>query len=317
MGIPPRRQQLLPSRRLVARPPRTPRRARIFYLRRALRILPLYAVTLVVIFALVALGAPGSWQEFPAWIYGLFLTNFALAWAQHWDWLPLSVLWSLAVEEQFYLLAPWIVRALPRGWLPWFAGAVVLFAWLLRWLVLVWFPQGHFAVNVLTPLRMDELALGVLIAWAVRTTTTGQFLARLAKRWPLWLACAACGPVLLTFQRAAGGDRAFCLYGFSALAVFYALLVATVAGARPQILIRLLAWLPLVHLGRHSYFVYLWHPLIGVGVIRWLGGEAFALVSLPAAGVVALAVATTWAAAALSWRYFEGPLVAIGQSHPY
>ncbi|MBM3853598.1 MAG: acyltransferase, partial [Verrucomicrobia bacterium] len=122
----------------------SPRLARVFYLRRALRILPLYAVTLAVIFTLVALGAPGSWQEFPAWIYGLFLTNFALAWAQHWDWLPLSVLWSLAVEEQFYLLAPWIVRALSPTLLPWFAGAVVLTAWLLRLSVLVWFPQGHF-----------------------------------------------------------------------------------------------------------------------------------------------------------------------------
>ncbi len=295
----------------------SPRLARVFYLRRALRILPLYFVTLAAIFALVAIGVPGSWHEFPAWIYGLFLTNFALAWAQHWDWLPLSVLWSLAVEEQFYVLAPWIVRAVSPIRLPWFAGTIALLAWALRIVVLAWYPNGHFGVNVLTPLRMDELALGVLIAWAVRAKVAQSFFAELATRWKFWLACAASGPAILTLQRSGGGDFTYCLYGYTLLAMFFALLVAVVAGVRPVPFGRLLTLRPLVHLGRHSYSVYLWHPLIGVGVIRGLGGEHFTLNSVDGFGIVILAVASTWAAAAISWKYFEGPLVSWGQKHVY
>jgi peptidoglycan/LPS O-acetylase OafA/YrhL len=45
-------------------------------------------------------------------VYGTFLTSITAA-VNRWDWGPLSVLWSLAVGEQFYLAAPWIARWIP------------------------------------------------------------------------------------------------------------------------------------------------------------------------------------------------------------
>src|SRR5665213_590018 len=143
---------------------RSPRLVRVFYLRRAVRILPLYYVTLLAIGAAVLLNVPGSYHMFPAWVYALFLTNFAFGLAQSWDWLPLSVLWSLAVEEQFYLTAPWIVRAIPRAWIPRVAIGLFAAAELCRAAALLAFPGGHFALQVLTPFRMDSLALGVWVA---------------------------------------------------------------------------------------------------------------------------------------------------------
>ncbi len=295
----------------------SPRLTRIFYLRRALRILPLYYVTLGCVLALHAMGVAGSFQLFPAWVYGLFLTNFALAGGHTWDWLPLSVLWSLAVEEQFYLLAPWLIRLLSPARLPWFAAGVALLAWALRLALLGWRPSGHFAAQVLMPLRMDALALGLLVAWAVRSDAARPCFVVLAARWKHFLALGLAGLAFLALQRPSAGDATLCAYGYTLLAIFFALLVAIVAEVRPPALCRALAWRPLAHLGRHSYFVYLWHAVIGVGVIQWLGGPHFRLDSPTAFGVVALAVAATWGAAAISWKFFEGPLVAWGQRQSY
>lgn len=288
----------------------SPRLASVFYLRRAVRILPLYYVTVGCLLALHATGAAGSFQLFPGWVYGFFLTNFALASAQTWDWLPFSILWSLAVEEQFYLLAPWLVRLLPPARLPWFAAGVILFVWAARAGLLLGYPHGHFAAHVLTPLRMDALALGVLVAWIVRNAAARAFLAMLARRWKLGLTAGLAGLAMLTLQRPADGDATLCLYGYALLAVFFALLVAMVAAVRPPWLCRLLSCRPLAHLGRHSYFIYLWHTVIGVTVIRWLGGPHFLLNSYVALGIVTLAAVVTWGAAIMSWNFFEGPLVA-------
>ncbi|MCX6954208.1 MAG: acyltransferase [Verrucomicrobia bacterium] len=290
----------------------SPRLARAFYLRRGLRILPLFFVTLLVAMAAVALHAPGSWQSFPAWVYGLFLTNFALAWAQQWDWLPFSVLWSLTVEEQFYLVAPWVVRAVSPARLPWLAAGAVLLAWILRAGHLLFWPAGHFGATVLTPFCMDGLALGVLLAWARRAPDAKPFWSRLSAHWPATLACVAAVLTALTLLHPLT-PRQLALFGTGLINLCCALAVALALGVK----VPLLAVRPLTHLGRHSYFVYLWHPLIGVGLIRWLGGERYAIHTLAGFGLVFLASAATWAAAALSWKWFEGPLVAAGQRHAY
>jgi peptidoglycan/LPS O-acetylase OafA/YrhL len=247
----------------------------------------------------------------------LFLTNFALAKARMWDWLPLSVLWSLAIEEQFYLSAPWVVRMIAPAGLPWLAGGLALLAWIGRIALLEFCPQGNFAVHVLMPLRMDALSLGVLLAWAVRNQVARPFFARLGVHWGVWLSCGLSSLVLLSLLVPREGSPILCLFGYTLLSTVFALIVAIVAGVRPPTLNRLLASRPLAHLGRHSYFIYLWHALIGIGIIRWLGGANFVLTSPAGVAIVALAIAATWMAATISWKYFEGPLVAWSQRQTY
>lgn len=295
----------------------SPRLARVFYLRRALRILPLYYVTLAAIFACLWLGVPQGGHLFPAWVYALFLTNFYLATQQAWDWLPLSVLWSLAIEEQFYLLAPWVVRALRPAAVPWFLPGLVLAALLLRTACQAIWPGNHFAVHVLMPMRMDALALGALAAWVVRQDPAGGLHAHLRHHWPRWLAAGAGSLTVLALLRPVEGGQLLALGGYPLLAAAFALVVAVVAGVRPPRLNRLLAWRPLALLGRHSYFLYLWHGLLGVGLIRWWGGENFSLASLSALLLVLGAVGATWLAAAVSWKFFEAPLLRWGQRTAY
>ena len=295
----------------------SPRLARVFYLRRAARILPLYYLTLAAVFAAFLCGWPGSYHLFSPWIYGLFLTNFALAAAQVWDWLPLSVLWSLAVEEQFYLAAPWVVRAMTPARLPWLLAGLALLAWAGRAALLLFFPHGNFAAHVLMPFRMDALALGALVAWAMRHPEAQPFFFRLGRHWRGCLAGTLAAFAAMAVLRPAESSPFLCLAGYTLLAAGFALIIAIVAGARPAGLNRLLAAAPLAHLGRHSYFVYLWHALLGAGIIRYLGGASFVLNSLSAAAIIALAIAATWGAAALSWRFLEGPLVAWGHRQSY
>jgi peptidoglycan/LPS O-acetylase OafA/YrhL len=295
----------------------SPRLISVFYLRRAVRILPIYYVTLIAIAAAILLRMPGSYHLFPAWVYALFLTNFAFALARAWDWLPLSVLWTLAVEEQFYLTAPWVARAIPRSRIPWLAAGLAGLAELARGCMLLAYPGGHFALHVLTPFRMDALALGVLAAWAVRSEAAAPFFKRLGDHWRMWLALALALLGGLDLLQPPQGSPALALYGYLLIAMAFTLVVLIIAKLRPPGLSRFLEFRPLTHLGRHSYFIYLWHGLLGGALIRWIGGPDFTLNSLPGLGLVAIAVGATWIAAAASWRWFEGPLVAWGQKRTY
>jgi peptidoglycan/LPS O-acetylase OafA/YrhL len=125
------------------------------------------------------------------------------------------------------------------------------------------------------------------------------------------------GLAALTLLRPESGGVTLCIWGYSFLSVFFAGLVLIVYSVQPPILCRVLTWGPLTHLGRCSYFIYLWHAILGVAVIRWLGGSPFRLESVPGFAVVAAGVAATWLAAAISWRFLEGPLVAWGHRRTY
>jgi Acyltransferase family len=116
----------------------------VFYGRRALRILPLYAVLL--------LSTPfiGCSAEVPWYYYLTFTQNFL--WAAHASWgSPCTgVTWSLAVEEQFYLILPIIVRFCPAAHLPKLLVGLIFATPLLRELA-VFLYSNRFAGYLLFP----------------------------------------------------------------------------------------------------------------------------------------------------------------------
>jgi peptidoglycan/LPS O-acetylase OafA/YrhL len=201
--------------------------------------------------------------------------------------------------------------------LPWLLAGLIMFAELARAGVLLAYPQGNFSVHVLTPFRMDALAFGVLVAWAVRSDAARPFFARLRRHWKAYLSVGLALLGGLTLLRPPPGSPMLGLWGYPLIAAVFSLIVAIVAELKPPGLNRFLEAPPLVHLGRHSYFIYLFHPLLSNALIRWLGGPDFLLNSLSGLGIVAFAVAAVWAAAAASWKWFEGPIVSWGHRHSY
>jgi peptidoglycan/LPS O-acetylase OafA/YrhL len=98
-----------------------------FYIRRILRIWPLYylGLTLGVVFALMFGGQQGDWAKF-GW-FAIFLGAWSTA-IQGWIKNPVAPLWSISVEEQFYLFAPWIVKYFNRKLLYGFCAALIIIA---------------------------------------------------------------------------------------------------------------------------------------------------------------------------------------------
>jgi len=295
----------------------SPRLARVFYLRRALRILPLFYLTLLVALTLAWADWGVSSPDFAPWVYGLFLSNVGLALQNHWEAFLMSVLWSLAVEEQFYLIAPWVVRAISPTRLPALLLGLILGAMVLRAGLKWHYPDLQVAIHVLTPLRMDALAWGALVAWAVRAPAARPFFQRLQATWRFWLLCCAALLLALTANRAAIGTAMQAYLGYTVISMSFALLVAVTVTVQPRRLRQFLSLPALTHLGRHSYFVYLWHVIIGLNLIKWLGGPDFVLNSPAGLLVVLVGIGATWWAAVVSWKHFESPLLKLGHRTGY
>ena len=153
-----------------------------FFARRALRILPLYWLFLAILACNAwFVGGPREWAALMLsmpW-HLAYLTNVLVA-IGGWGAAAFQTghLWSLAVEEQFYLTWPFLVSGIAarrlRGWM----GRLLLYLPMVRGLALV---GGLFAaaVHVLTPLRADSLGAGALLALLYRDDDRVRLLARL------------------------------------------------------------------------------------------------------------------------------------------
>ncbi len=126
-----------------------------FYARRAVRILPLYAIFLVA--AAILDGV-----DFKTLLSCLsFTQNGVWSVGGHWGPGGLGVSWSLAVEEQFYLFLPLLVRVVSPADLPKVAITCIIAAPWLRLLSVIWLGNS-FGAYMLLPCRMDALFAGVL-----------------------------------------------------------------------------------------------------------------------------------------------------------
>lgn len=264
-----------------------------FFSRRAFRLFPAYAATLV---AATALGLHHAEETLP-WNLG-FATNYFITLHQIWPQL-LSHLWTLAVEFQFYLLWPWVMLAAPR--LAWRKITI----WLLlagpafRFIELALVPDSV-AIGILLPSAVDYFGFGGLLAltppaaWpkhpgriaavALATSLLAVHLG-FASIWPAW---RALDPTLI-----ATGSVA---------------LVAYLVQPGPG-LFRDVCRLPVLrYLGRISYGIYLYHNLahrLSPSLIRRLTGENY----LPnEAAHVAVLVAISILLAMTSWHVLELPL---------
>lgn len=292
----------------------SPRRFSTFWLRRLLRIVPLYAITMILLlgFMLEISAAAAPW-----WSYALFVSNFYTAANGFQHWPPVGVMWSLSVEEQFYILAPVLVFYCRPDRLPRYLAAIILISYTARWIILGGWGPGNLSIHFLTICRVDTLALGVLVAWLVRHPTS-EVSRWLKTRWPLLAGAAALATIAYALTDTSLANIHAVAYGYTAVALLSALAVFAIPFDCASWLSRLLESRVLVSFGRYAYFLYLWHQIVAYVVNRLITGEGFPpLNSAADLGRPVAIVAITWAAAAVSWRLFEQPLINLGHKVAY
>jgi peptidoglycan/LPS O-acetylase OafA/YrhL len=282
---------------------------RRFYLRRAFRIIPPYYLALAAVVAVqiarhefhpASLGWTASW-----------LTNILIG-RDGWSALPTTMhhYWSLAVEEQFYLIWPFLVALLNRRVLLVLFAGLVVDASLLR----VGLNHSHHiaAGYVLLPARIDGLAVGAFLALLAEGEGGLAAIAR-RLRWPIAAASLVIVSILMLNRSFAVSDTLVLGLGLNAVVILAGcLMVLGVARGQGSTWGQLLEARPLRFLGTYSYAIYLWHQ----PVIIWLTTLGLSAAVVPRLagsdlpGLLILGVAAAAASlglALLSWRLVEAP----------
>jgi peptidoglycan/LPS O-acetylase OafA/YrhL len=273
-------------------------RFRAFYARRALRLLPALYVMLAaqILYTLIA-RQPVVTTLQTALGAVLYVTNWQGVYHSTTIAKPLGHLWSLSVEEQFYLVWPVVLIAcfgLNRRVRIVIPAFIALIDIVIVQRIGLWQIHGWLQPFTRTDARADSLLIGALLAWL---WTRYSIPVGLVRRFG-WVAIAAL--FVLVFAAGPAASQSFWYYGgFTVFAVVTAVVIlAVVDGHAPGT--QFFTLRPLTALGRVSYGVYLWHLPIFVAV-GYQGRNWPALMRL-VVGLGLTAVAT-----ALSWRYVEQP----------
>jgi peptidoglycan/LPS O-acetylase OafA/YrhL len=306
----------------------SPHFLRNFYARRVLRIFPLYyAVLAGALYVLPhvlpteKLGRSAGVAADAVW-YWTYLSNFAIARAHGFRSAVIDISWSLAIEEQFYLLWPATVLFCSRRTLLRVAVAAGLFSLGLRLVLRLGLGVGAHEVYVLTPTRLDGLAVGAAAAILARGPGGVGALRPAARRIAALAGPLALGLLVHEFyvQRdmlTPGEVRPLGTVGLSLLALsFGAMLVLAVTAPPASALGRFFASGLLRTFGKYSYAMYLFHLPVRAVIRDRLYGPAWsaARVKFPMiAGselvgqllFYAIAAAATLGLAWLSFHLFE------------
>jgi peptidoglycan/LPS O-acetylase OafA/YrhL len=270
---------------------------RNFFVRRALRILPLYYLLVGVFFLpfLWIAHRHGRWINVPSQLwYWFHLSNWSSAFGPMVR-SPLGHVWSLAVEEQFYLIWPFVVLLLCRRTLRNVCIGIIISVLLLRCgmsLTGMWrtYPELMYR---LTPFRIDTLAFGTLIA---------TFRSKRDPRIPGLLGCALLVAVL-SFSTSYKDVRMFTV-GFTAIGLIGFSLVLYAKQSNP-------GWLcfPLLQsFGKYSYAIYMFHVPVRFA-LYWFVLPKIHSAPLGILISTALGLPASYAIAWLSWRVIETPFL--------
>jgi peptidoglycan/LPS O-acetylase OafA/YrhL len=301
----------------------SPNYFRTFYLRRVHRILPVYYSFILIYVAVLGIvhfyvpGVSTTSADFShLFQYPVFIQNFF--WSKtHLEWLYLGVTWSLAIEEQFYLCAPLVIRYVSVRRLRSVLIAVILLAPLLRLALFLGPEQYHYLASLSMPCRADSLALGMLGALAWRSESFHLFLRenpKLPARVLMFLFLAV--GLLLPWMYKARGPLMGSV-GYSTLAFFFLALLLFVLVRRESWLAGIMRLRPLRELGTVSYCVYIIHaPILHVTHYLLLRSSP-SIDSLRGALATLLALFATLGIAALSWHFMEKPLIKRGHRFAY
>jgi peptidoglycan/LPS O-acetylase OafA/YrhL len=271
-----------------------------FYWRRFLRIVPVYMLFLGVVFLLQPIEIVPS--DVP-W-YLLFGTNILMA-INGLQPPLLAHLWSVALEEQFYMLWPAVIARFARR----SVGVILISCYLLQPLCRFLMPQEYY-MNPLT--HLDGILVGAILF--VFAKPISDFI----RSYRYLFAMIVVIPALWVIARVMFLDLRIewvhdfsRLFHFSLIAILFGSILASVLTGEKLILSRLLQSRVLQSLGKYSYALYLFHMLVLQYMISFLvpgfGNQALNVLYILA--MTSFGILTTWVIAQTSWRYLEEPLL--------
>lgn len=295
---------------------------RTFYARRIMRIQPPYLVLIAFYWlAYLATGPNDAFNTTPNLAIQLvaqltFTWNWLMAYYNGAVATGLSVVWSVAIEEWFYLIFPVIIVAVPPKRLPAVLASIGLASIVARVAFYLARPDMHLTPYILPPFRLDGLCAGGLLAYAYRNKAALNWLKQHRRRLRTTAIILAISIPAVIAAIKSDLYRQMHLWGHTYLSIAYSIILIAVVTASG---IKQLGWLRgrfLTAAGRYSYSLYLFHPFF-IALYFFLAGRARRLNTWEDAGIGALALITSIVFCGRLYRYLEAPALRLGKQASY
>ena len=285
---------------------------KVFFIRRAFRILPMAVGFIAAMFLLKWSMAPGwlwDWMflnQAPGWSYFVFLQNFFMGMKGSLGGNSMGGTWSLAIEEQFYGLMPCLVFFFREKLLPWACLCALPLAYLLKM---------HFhdmRSYVWMPCRLDPLLAGAFAACLYRNSQSRSFLSE--SQWGILLLWGSLAGGLLFMNRM---PQYFGYTIYPIFAAFWFVTLLTLTHHRETLLARFFRNPVLKWIGTISFSLYLFHqPVLGL-CFKVFRDKPPSLSKIEDLTIVGVAIAICTAASTLSHKLIEKPCILLGHRFHY
>jgi peptidoglycan/LPS O-acetylase OafA/YrhL len=289
-----------------------------FYVRRFVRIIPTYYL---LIFVFLLLGAIPYFKDdyfisgnniIPTWSYFAMLQNVFMGSLKNMGNSAMSVSWSIGIEEQFYLVIPFLIYFINKRILPYLLVIFIIAANYFRY----YYSEPNISFNIpaylLLPCRMDAISIGVLIAWLNQVYGIEKFVKNYYKiiLLSMFLVAAICASLFFLYQDIG-------IVRNTLFALFFGGLIIIALGKTESLYVKFLSINILTWIGKISYALYLFHYLI-LGVTKKIVGSYFnfdSSITLFFTSVFAFgfSILFSW----LVYKFLETPTVALGKKFNY
>jgi peptidoglycan/LPS O-acetylase OafA/YrhL len=305
------------TRIVISRKQSNPRFLQAFYARRALRILPPYLLLVTIFWATVWIGGVQNQvfnDQISLWRFLTFTQNYWMAENAGYGPDGISVTWSVAIEEQYYLVFPVLALMLPKSRLPAFLACIAVTSVVWRASIFALDPSNNFPADLGTLARLDGLAIGGLIACAFDYPPWTKWLRdnlvglRRAMLWSFL--------VLFFVRRDSGSQMAY--IGHTALNICSALIITNTMLhlGSTSVGMRALRSGSLRFLGKISYSLYLFHPII-LATAFLVTGYPKTLAGWPQVLLLTCSFLLSLFFCHLLFDRFEKRLIDLGRKIPY
>ncbi|UKN01554.1 acyltransferase [Paracrocinitomix mangrovi] len=287
-----------------------------FYIRRLLRIFPAYYFIILLMLVYSTFGNTSDWligNLYPSYSYLLYIQNFYMAiegFGSHW----LSVTWSLAIEEQFYMILPFVVFLFKRKTTILIAIIGIFLSPVLREISepLLGLKLGDY---VLLPMRMDALLIGVVIAHFYLNGTIQNYFSKRKKI--LGVSIVALFLAYLTYVIKGNGGVIGDSIAHSMLTLFYGLFLIFVLISKGDATEKFLSNKIFSFVAKISYMIYLSHEIISGLLHHYLAGQTPQINNFFDVSITFLSLIITIVFSTITYYLFELRLTGLGKKFKY